>query len=310
MDSGSITAVAATSFPYLKTFTCGFDLLVRVGHRARLRRARPGRGHVLPLQDRALRDGAEGRRHGALPAEARLAPRGAARRPELPELLRGAARVASSSRSCCPGPAATSSSAAIRGATTGPSSMTTSTTISTNITCSGSGWCRTTRERSRSSRRSGTTSQDVSTRDIFRDVFADTPRARDARGLRQSLALFRGQDLPPRPAGGRGQAEHGARPRDARARSSTTTSSISPCGCPVRLKLSNLEQGRPHRRERARAEAGARSSRRRSDGKQILRDVMNGYIPAGRRRRGEAGLLRARRELVQGRQHRLRASGR
>src|SRR4029079_13635947 len=26
MDSGSITAVAASSFPYLKTFTCGFDL--------------------------------------------------------------------------------------------------------------------------------------------------------------------------------------------------------------------------------------------------------------------------------------------
>ena len=26
MDSGSITAIAATSFPYLKTFTCGFDL--------------------------------------------------------------------------------------------------------------------------------------------------------------------------------------------------------------------------------------------------------------------------------------------
>ncbi len=26
MDSGSITGVAATSFPYLKTFTCGFDL--------------------------------------------------------------------------------------------------------------------------------------------------------------------------------------------------------------------------------------------------------------------------------------------
>jgi asparagine synthase (glutamine-hydrolysing) len=26
MDSGSITAVAATNFPYLKTFTCGFDL--------------------------------------------------------------------------------------------------------------------------------------------------------------------------------------------------------------------------------------------------------------------------------------------
>ena len=26
MDSGSITAIAAQSFPYLKTFTCGFDL--------------------------------------------------------------------------------------------------------------------------------------------------------------------------------------------------------------------------------------------------------------------------------------------
>ncbi len=43
------------------------------------------------LQDRALRDGAQGRRHGALPARARLAPRGPARRPELPELLRRAA---------------------------------------------------------------------------------------------------------------------------------------------------------------------------------------------------------------------------
>src|SRR5207237_10829274 len=26
MDSGSITAIAARQFPYLKTFTCGFDL--------------------------------------------------------------------------------------------------------------------------------------------------------------------------------------------------------------------------------------------------------------------------------------------
>jgi asparagine synthase (glutamine-hydrolysing) len=26
MDSGSITAVAATQLPYIKTFTCGFDL--------------------------------------------------------------------------------------------------------------------------------------------------------------------------------------------------------------------------------------------------------------------------------------------
>ena len=26
MDSASVTAVAASSFPYLKSFTCGFDL--------------------------------------------------------------------------------------------------------------------------------------------------------------------------------------------------------------------------------------------------------------------------------------------
>lgn len=26
MDSGSITAIAARSYPYMKTFTCGFDL--------------------------------------------------------------------------------------------------------------------------------------------------------------------------------------------------------------------------------------------------------------------------------------------
>ena len=54
MDSGSITAVAATSFPYLKTFTCGFDLSSASGIELGVRRARPGRSHVLSLQDRAL----------------------------------------------------------------------------------------------------------------------------------------------------------------------------------------------------------------------------------------------------------------
>ena len=31
MDSGSITAIAASNFPYLKTFTCGFDLSSATG---------------------------------------------------------------------------------------------------------------------------------------------------------------------------------------------------------------------------------------------------------------------------------------
>ena len=60
-------------------------------HGGRRRRAREGRGDVVPVQDRALRGRAQVRRHGALPAGARLAPRGPARRPELPELLRRAA---------------------------------------------------------------------------------------------------------------------------------------------------------------------------------------------------------------------------
>ena len=66
MDSGSITAIASRpTLEHLKTFTCGFDLQLGLGPRAALRRARQGRGDVVPVQDRALRDGAQGRRHGA-----------------------------------------------------------------------------------------------------------------------------------------------------------------------------------------------------------------------------------------------------
>ena len=63
-----------------------------LGHRARLRRARQGGAHVVPVQDRALRDGAEGGRHGTRHAAARLAPGRAAGRAELSEFLCGAAR--------------------------------------------------------------------------------------------------------------------------------------------------------------------------------------------------------------------------
>ncbi len=71
MDSGSITALAAQQLPYLNTFTVGFDMTSACGIELRHRRAREGRGDVLPLQDRALRDGAQGGRHGALHAGAR-----------------------------------------------------------------------------------------------------------------------------------------------------------------------------------------------------------------------------------------------
>ena len=114
-----------------------------LGRRAQLRRAGGGRAHVLRLQDRALRDGAQGGRPGAGHAPADLAPRGAPGRPELPQLLRRRAGRRSSARSSWPAPAATSSSAATRGGTAGPWRTATSRTTSTSTTCSGSASSRT-----------------------------------------------------------------------------------------------------------------------------------------------------------------------
>ena len=51
VDSGSITAVAATELPYIRTFTAGFDLELCLRHRDGLRRTRERRAHVLPVQD-------------------------------------------------------------------------------------------------------------------------------------------------------------------------------------------------------------------------------------------------------------------
>ncbi len=39
MDSGAITALAARELPYMRTFTCGFDLQLRLRPRTGLRRA-------------------------------------------------------------------------------------------------------------------------------------------------------------------------------------------------------------------------------------------------------------------------------
>ena len=126
---------------------------------------------------------------------------------------------ASSSRSCSRAPAATSSSPATRGATTAPSSTTTSTTTSRSTTASGSGSCP-----------NGVHAASSSAPDVWREVDGRCARstssatrspdhapAASARGVRQPLALLRGEDVPARPAARRGQAEHGARPRDARA---------------------------------------------------------------------------------------------
>ena len=65
MDSGSITAIAAPQLPYMQTFTCGFDLHSASGLELGFDERQAGRAHVVPVQDRALRDGAQGRRHGA-----------------------------------------------------------------------------------------------------------------------------------------------------------------------------------------------------------------------------------------------------
>ena len=127
----------------LQTFTGGFDLQLGVRPGTGLRRARSRRADVLSVQDRALRNGAEGRRHGTRHAawSGTWKSRASAR---AIRISTPPSSPASSSRSCCRAPAATSCSAAIRGATTGRSSTTTSSTTSTSTTISGSGWCRTT----------------------------------------------------------------------------------------------------------------------------------------------------------------------
>ena len=128
------------SCPTCKTFTCGFDLQLGVGPRARLRRARERRAHVLPASRPSTT------RWCSRPATwsacmPQLAwhleePRVGQSYPnyyvaQLAEQVRqGGARRA---------PAATSCSAAIPGAITAPSSTTTSSTTSTSTTTSGSG---------------------------------------------------------------------------------------------------------------------------------------------------------------------------
>ena len=132
---------------------------------------------------------------------------------------------------------------------------------------------------------------------------ARAPRV--ARGVRQPLALLRGEDVPPRPAARRGQAEHGARPRDARA---------VPRQRPRRLRAAAAgaaEAARPRARRAARTRTSPAPKTERyfdqtRDGKLILRKVLSSYVSGRRRRPDQAGLLGPGRELVPRREHRLR----
>ena len=278
MDSGSITALAARHAAVPEHVHGRLRHDSRVRPRARRRRAREGRGDVVPVPDRALRGGAQGRRHGALPAGARLAPRGPARRPELPELLRRPAGQQVRQGRALRRPAATSCSPATRGATTARSSTTTSTTTSRSTTASGSGWSRTTCCPSSSARRLArgrrTCARSTSSAAASRTA---APRAA-AGGVRQPLALPRGEDVPARPVRGRGQAQHGARPRDARA---------VPRQRPRRLRPARAgaaEAARPRAASCAldENEPGPKTQRyfeRPRDGKLLLRQVDGRYVP-------------------------------
>ena len=109
-----------------------------------------------------------------------------------------------------------------------------------------------------------------------------------------------------RPAGRRGQAQHGAWRSRRACRSSTTISSTSPCGCrrdsssAISTEVVRLNENEPGGKAAALFRANAR---RQADPAQD-----DGPVHSRRdRRSGEARLLGAGRELVQGREHRLRA---
>ena len=180
--------------------------------------ARKAERDVLPLQDRALRDGAQGGRHGALPARARLAPRGPARRPELPELLhlaageqvrQGRALGRRRRRALRRLPVALLPRRRQRRLRPLRREV---------LRASGTACCRTrVHPRVLPRRRLERGRGRADDRHLPRRDARPRARRESPGGVRQPLALPRGEDVPPRPAARRGQAEHGAQPRDARA---------------------------------------------------------------------------------------------
>ena len=195
--------------------TCSSASGIELGFDERAQR----RARCPTSSDRALRDGAEGRRHGARDAAARLAPRGAARRPELPELLRRAARQQVRQGRALGRGRRRALRRLSRGATTGRSSTTASRTTSTSTTPTGSACCRTSELQRVFAPDLRPTSSDVRTaRHLPRRASPTTHASLEpARGLHQPLALLRGEDLPARAARRRGQALDGALARDPAA---------------------------------------------------------------------------------------------
>ena len=288
MDSGTITAVAARAAAVPEDVHRSASTCTRPPGSSSASTSAQGRG-TCPTSfetehyEMVLKAGDMER---CLP-RARLAPRGAARRPELSELLRRAAGEQVRQGRARRAPAATSCSAAIRGATTARSSTTTSSTTSTSTTTSGSGSSRTRRLQRAlraglargGQRRAGRATSSATS---SRPRRATSERPEDY--VNHSLYL-EAQDVPARPARRRGQAEHGARPRDARA---------VPRQRPGRLRAARA--GRPEARQpRARSCGSTRTSRapkaeryfeRTRDGKLLLRQVMERYVPErGHRRR-------------------------
>ena len=271
MDSASIAAVASRSVPRLMTFTGGFDLSSVDRPRARLRRARGRRARREPLPHRALRDGHARGRHGLGAARADLAPRGPARRHVLPELLhrRGSPRSSSRWRSAVR--AATSSSPATRGATSSSRGLDDAQRVRTpRTTTTGRGSFPTARS-------SSFFTPDVLARAGDHSPFdALPPTCAPAAGLDPlSKALyFEAQDLPARPARGRGQGLDGAQPRGARA----------------------VPRQRARRRSPGRSRPG--SSTVSGGGKKLLRDAMAPLLPEDIVAEAQAGLQPARPVLV------------
>ena len=120
--------------------------------------------------------------------------------------------------------------------------------------------------------------------------------------------LPRGEDVPARPVRRRGQAEHGAQPREPRAvpgqrprRLRAARAGAAEAARPRPRRAARREPAEPE--ERALLRAHARRQAAAAAGDAALR-------PRARHQPGQAGLLGPGRELVPRRQHRLRPPGR
>ena len=264
----------------MRTFTGRLRPELGVGPRARLRRAR-SRPSACRTCSRpsTTRWCCKPATWSACCRELRLAPRGPARRPVLSELLRGAARRASSSRSCSRAPAATSCSPAIRGATTARSSTTTSThyvdkyydfwqrlvPTSDRAAVLRAPMLARGREH-RSARRSSAACSPAHARRLTRpEDYVNPSLYFEAKTFLHGLLVVEDKL----------SMAHGLETRVPFLDNDLVDFAMR---VPVRLKLRQPRRGRAARRERAGPRRSATSSSTR-DGKLLLREVMARYVP-------------------------------